>query len=239
MVAAQLYGGLGNQMFQQAAAIGYAKEHGNRFYQNELNPNIPTLHVKETGHNHNLIPNFGNKENVLLDGYFQSEKYFDGAKDEVRRYFSAPTEFEKGVCSIHIRRGDYLLYPTKHPVVTVEYIWKAILEINTRTNCSYFKVFSDDIIWCKRSFSDNGYFMEDTTFTFMPRQVNARLDMCAMMRCEHNIIANSTFSWWGAWLNPNPDKIVISPSKENWFGPGNAHLDTSDIIPEKWIQIKY
>lgn len=235
MVSAQLYGGIGNRMFQEAAAIGYAKEHNERFFMNHLNPHYHTIQVSETGHNYNYIP--AQKvyhENVLLNGYFQSEKYFKHAEAEVREYFSAPTKFEKEICSIHVRRGDYLLYPTKHPVVPVQYIYDAVDYIIGSTNVFSFRVFSDDRQWCMQNLT-----RQDVIIEFMPRSVNARLDMHAMMKCEHNIIANSTFSWWGAWLNPNPNKIVISPSAANWFGPGNAHLDTSDIIPEKWIQIKY
>jgi len=238
MVAAKLYGGLGNRMLQEAAAIGYSKEHNILFSHNRLDPFKDTVEVKETGHSYNYIPcvDRNNTKNVLLNGYFQSEKYFKDHETDIREYFSAPTEFEKGVCSIHVRRGDYLLYPTKHPVVTAKYITSATEYIVGTTTCRYFRVYSDDIHWCKENLS---FLVPDTTVDFMPRQVNPRLDMMAMSRCEHNIIANSTFSWWGAWLNPNPDKIVISPSASNWFGPGNAHLDTSDIIPEKWIQIKY
>jgi Glycosyl transferase family 11. len=235
MVAAKLYGGLGNQMFQQAAAIGYAMKYNIPFNNNRLAPGLPTMELKETGHNYNNIPNyFGRNRNILLNGYFQSEKYFDHCKEQIRAYFYGPTEIEKGTCSIHVRRGDYLLYPDKHPVVTMEYINKAV-DIIYKKGISHFKVFSDGIDWCREEFDNlpNGH------FEFMERSVNASKDMLLMAECEHNIIANSTFSWWGAWLSPNPDKIVISPSTANWFGPGNSKLCTDDIIPDNWIQIKY
>jgi hypothetical protein len=95
-------------------------------------------------------------------------------------------------------------------------------------NDKYYIIFSDDISWCKEnlSFLNNKIFIEGNT-DFQ--------DLYLMSKCKNNIIANSSFSWWGAWLNTNKDKIVIAPKK--WFGISNSHLDTSDLYCNNWVTI--
>lgn len=243
MVMPRLYGRTGNQLFQKAAAIGYALKNGidyrqSNMYANHVGKRLDSIHLKETGHNYNELPfqtEWASKQ-IILDGYWQSAHYFDHCREEVLKALGFNWPHRAGVCSIHIRRGDYLLYPDKHPVVSNEYLQQAIRYISKHSGIHQFMVFSDDIPYCKSIFSILDYcgfvfdYSEDRT---------EKEDLELMSGCEHHIISNSTFSWWAAWLNLNPNKIVVSPSKDNWFGPGNAHLDTSDLIPESWIQIKY
>jgi hypothetical protein len=243
-VFAHQYGRLGNNLFQKAAAIGYATKHGLDYH---LCPwyaknNIAFGHriLKEQGHQYQELP-FDEKwrkgkRNIVLDGYWQSAKYFDHCREEVLKAFGYDWSLKEGWCSIHVRRGDYLLYPDKHPVVTADYLERAIYHIYYDTGLLNFMVFSDDIPYCKAVLPNLRY--QGFTFEYSEGRT-AEEDLVLGSCCEHNIISNSTFSWWQAWLGRNENKIVISPSKDNWFGSGNSHLDTSDIIPESWIQIKY
>lgn len=174
----------------------------------------------EKGHGYTPIPN---EKNLILDGYFQSEKYFKDYRDEVINLLGfqwTPIE----AVSIHVRRGDYLTLQDKHPVITKEYIDYAI---GYFWNLGYrnFTFFSDDITWCKNNFPHYSY----------SEGLSELKDMELMSCHTHHIIANSSFSWWGAWLNRNPNKIVIAPEK--WFGEANAHLDTKDIYCEGWLKI--
>lgn len=229
-------------MFQIAAAIGYARKHKDHYYipmrtENERiwpmafkrlgSPPQPLSDVRvwqEPDHGYTEIPFH---RDTILSGYFQSEKYFSHARREVVAAFGIPYRKNEGVVSIHVRRGDYLQFPDKHPPVTMDYIAAAVEKFPGYK----FLVFSDDLRWCRENFPKLG-----RDFDYQVGR-SAIEDISAMSGCEHNIISNSTFSWWAGWLNNNPDKVVVSPSKDSWFGPGNKHLKTDDIIPDSWTQI--
>lgn len=241
-VYAKQYGRTGNNLFQKAAAIGYAEKHGMAYDLRKSGP--PSCYhkhvIQEAGHHYQELefdPEFRNEYAIVLDGYWQSEKYFAHCRGEVLKAFNYKWRpISEEFCSIHVRRGDYLKYPDKHPVVTEDYLDQAIAYMVHNVGINRFMVFSDDIEYCQQlmpAFSANG-----STFIYAMNGADTE-DLVRMSECRHHIISNSTFSWWGAWLNQNQDKVVISPSKDNWFGPGNVHLDTSDLIPESWIQIKY
>jgi len=238
-VYAKQYGRTGNQLFQKAAAIGYAMKNGIGYSTGPYRFQ-PDVLLTEHGHQYQELPYLPEWKGslIFLDGYWQSERYFAHCREEVIKAFGFPWEPKKGWCSIHVRRGDYLKYPDKHPVVTMEYIAKAIEYLQKNQYVYGFMVFSDDIQWCKTwmrvEFGYSGLIIK-----YINPSENPITDLVKMSECEHNIISNSTYSWWAAWLNQNPNKVVISPSKDNWFGPGNVNLCTDDIIPESWIQIKY
>lgn len=173
-------------------------------------------------------------------GYWQSEKYFKDIEDDVRKAFSFKNKLinKKNIeltkvlrktnsISIHIRRGDYLK-ETGWDTCDIHYYMRAIEYIKQRVSDCSFYFFSDDITWCKEHFLDNNYIFVDWNLG-----KNSWQDMFLMSQCKHNIIANSTFSWWGAWLNTNTKKIVIAPSV--WF----KNLDNNDcnIIPDYWIKM--
>jgi len=176
-------------------------------------------------------------DDIQLHGYFQTEKYFKHIESKVRSEFTFRPDIIK--CShdylkdkinyetvaIHVRRGDYLLYP-HHGTCDLRYYTSA-LEQFTDKNYNFI-VMTDDIEWAKSTFSGNDNF-------FISESKNQFIDMCIMTICNHNIIANSTFSWWGAWLNKNTNKKVIAPHK--WFGGSLDHLNTNDLMPEKWIRL--
>lgn len=186
-------------------------------------------------------PNFFNTlDNTNIHGYFQCEKYWEHIDDIIRKEFSFKEKFkleaEKQIknikikynelISIHVRRGDYVGNQNRHPLQSLEYYQSAL---NYFTDKEYaYVIFSDDITWCKE------YFGEDERIYYIEDNIDF-IDMCMMSLCDHNIIANSTFSWWGAWLNNNPNKIVIAPS--NWLGPEIKHLQTDDIYCKNWIII--
>jgi hypothetical protein len=242
-VYARQYGRTGNNLFQKAAAIGYATKHGIEY---NLSPHLPSgtrshlgaIWIKESGHQYQVLPTYKAKNGIptILDGYWQSDRYFSHCREEVLKAFGYKWEHIPHTCSIHLRRGDYLLYPDKHPVITDNYLDQAIKYMCQVVGVNTFYVFSDDIPYTKELIESRVYY--GCSFEYSTGRSETE-DLEFMSSCSHNIISNSTFSWWAAWLNQNPNKVVVSPSKDNWFGPGNAHLDTSDLIPDSWIQIKY
>jgi hypothetical protein len=239
-------------MFQAAACIGYAKKHGIKWgcpvdtrevpHFLKMFPNVPVIdgmfrsfnRADPSQFNYEEIPKF--ERDTTLVGFFQSEKYFDNAKEEVRRAFNLDIKPIDAV-SIHIRRGDYASDPLNFPPVTKEYLYDAINEIwniGFTQKLTKYLVFSDDIKWAKENLIDSNGF----TFAFSEGR-NEVEDLSLMASCSHHIIANSTFSWWAAWLNPNPDKIVVCPHHETWFGPNNGVKATPvDLIPSTWHQIR-
>lgn len=244
-------GRAGNALFQCAMTIQYALKHDLDFhipaktndkYWNPIyfphlqNPNynerLPRVVIQEKTHAYHEVEfqeNWRGK-NILLSGYWQSEKYFLWCKDEILKAFNLPWNPHNNV-SIHVRRGDYLLYPDKHPVVSDEFYSEAI---KTFVLLGYreFHVFSDDIKWCKEYFP--GRFPE-VVFVFSSGRTEME-DLIGISNCAAGgINSSSTFSWWGQYLNLNPSKVVLIPKQ--WFVDGHGNLDTKDIIPESWIKI--
>jgi len=175
--------------------------------------------------------------NVRIDGFFQSEKYFEKYKNEIIELFSPEESIvsflkEKyadllllRTTSVHVRRGDYIRNNRHHYLQDLSYYQKAIEHLDYQTDKFIF--FSDDIDWCKQNFVGDKYFFVENEKDYH--------ELYLMSMCSNNIISNSSFSWWGAWLNKNSDKVVIAPT--NWFGIALQHLKTDDIIPKNWIKI--
>lgn len=260
-VSVKLVGGLGNYMFQIACAYAYALENNKKtifsmddslvihkhlsVYKENILSNIELVPKKdyrgfnefnEKGYHYVDIPTI--EGNVYMNGYFQSYKYFTHHDSEIRKLFSYPEEYTNSVkekykelliqniCSIHVRRGDYLNSPNHHPAQTMNYYMKAIKQM---PKDSIFLIFSDDIAWCKQNFPDL-----PEKFIFIEGNTDHE-DLLLMSLCKNNIICNSTFSWWAAWLNNNLDKKVIIP--KTWFGPAYANNNTEDLYCENWIRI--
>lgn len=239
---------LGNQLFQLANAISYAGRHDeilaipnwsySNIFKGNFSPILDTDPQKflwvEPEFSYTQIPEGA----TLLEGYYQSEKYFLDNSDKILEMFSfvdnvvdnvtsrhSRTLYDKRPkVSMHLRRGDYLKFPNHHPVLDTAYFKKAK---EFFPSDSLFIVFSDDIQWCKDNFTEGDYI-------FIEGQSDIE-DLCLMSMCDHNCIANSTFSWWGAWLNKNPEKIVVAPQK--WFGPAYSHFSTKDLYCPGWIVV--
>lgn len=164
-------------------------------------------------------------------GFFQSEKFFEGAHEEIKRVFKLNIQPVTRV-SIHVRRGDYVQHPNSFPPITPDYIMQAMEYIDIKVGkampCIFF---SDDIQWCKEHFVGALYSFSEG--------LGEHGDLSLMASCSHHIIANSSFSWWGSWLGHNPDKIIVSPHYKNWFGPGFTGSPPKDLIPDSWHQIKF
>tara|TARA_B100000575_G_C23042878_1_gene600270 strand:+ start:45 stop:902 length:858 start_codon:yes stop_codon:yes gene_type:complete len=191
-------------------------------------------------------------DNVNLDGYFQTEKYFKNIDKEIREDFQFQDEIyhpckdmidslgDGRKIFLHIRRGDpklpwaYVNLEAAHPVCTWDYYDKALKEFPDDIPVV---VFSDVIDWCKEQefFKPDRFIMSETTDEFADGQRVPWTDLCLMTLCTDAIIANSSFSWWGAWLISNPNKKVIAPKK--WFGKQYDHYIMSDLIPDEWIEI--
>tara|TARA_R110002110_G_scaffold76496_1_gene201521 strand:- start:78 stop:848 length:771 start_codon:yes stop_codon:yes gene_type:complete len=254
-ITTDLLGGLGNYMFQIATTHSLAIDNGDvgiydsngvvkihnhlDTYKTNILRNLSygstiiNTHYSEPYFSYNKIMY---KENLKVTGYFQSEKYFQHNRGSILDLFSVDSDSDiyiKGeygntlrnnTCSIHVRRGDYVRLSNIHPPCEMGYYLEAVKQMPVGT---VFLVFSDDMDWCKQNFN----------FSHLIHFVDGNpdfIDMWLMSLCDNNITANSSFSWWGAWLNQNPNKKVISPSK--WFGPSISH-DTKDLIPETWITI--
>jgi len=130
-------------------------------------------------------------------------------------------KYDGETVSLHIRRGDYLRTQDHHPVCSLDYYMDALSKFRDKEY--KFIVFSDDVDWCRNNFNEDFIFTEGNT---------DYEDMWLMSLCDHNIIANSSFSWWGAWLNDNPNKRVIAPKK--WFGPSYSNWKLDDLFCNDW-----
>jgi len=183
------------------------------------------------------------KGNAYLLGYWQSEKYFADYSEEIRQAFTfklslsmenskiADQILNVNAISLHVRRGDYVS-DSKNSfigVCSLDYYQNAISYIKSIVDSPVFYIFSDDINWVK------AHIVLDSPAVFVSHNQGAESynDMRLMSMCKHHIIANSSFSWWGAWLNAHPEKIVIAPKK--WFA--SDQFDTSDLLPSSWIRI--
>ncbi len=181
-----------------------------------------------------------------VEGYFQSERYFREIADQLRRELTFTEKIPEVVhlveqkihdsdcVSIHIRRGDYAAGGQSTTADTYYYI-NAIREMEKRHPGYTYFVFSDDIPWCKEYFSDRKDILPKG---FCPEYVQtgapAWTDMYLMSKCDHNIICDSSFSWWGAWLNSNPEKVVLVP--ERWLF-GTVSYKKDNVYPEGWIKV--
>ena len=295
MIIAKLQGGLGNHMFQYAAAkalalnnncallldLSYLEQTGtqitdgftNRHYELGIFKNIvqdftpdfkrrqfvmasqkrqwlkrlgfsyPKIyHELSFEFNENL---FKQKPPVLLEGYWQSEKYFIKEFASIRNAFSFPAlvATDENISllsaigmgcsvSVHVRRGDYLhpAIAAQHGTCSVEYYKQAIEKIRTAFPAAVLYFFTDDASWVQNEFIDK---IPKSVLVKNNTGANSWKDMYLMSKCSHHIIANSSFSWWGAWLNYSEDKMVIAPAK--WFN--NSERNYKDVIPSAWIQL--
>lgn len=179
-------------------------------------------------------------EDYYFDGYWQSQDYFQDIEDEIRNTFVFPgfdedknieickTAREKNCVSLHVRRGDFLKASKFVALGSGSYYDRAVSLIKSKVDDPVFIVMSDDIEWCREHFNE-----EKMIFVDWNSGSKSYRDMQIMSICKHNIVANSSFSWWGAWLNNNPEKIVIAPSR---FYTDNKR-DESHILPAEWTKI--
>ena len=258
-------GQLGNQMFQYAALKGIAAKHNYRtIVPNNMEVIVDALGNKlrielfdafdlpcypmdigEIPHERNVQEphyHFSQElldncpDNVSLVGYFQSEKYFKHIEDDIRKlfgpkedalscYVSAQHLFDYPI-ALHIRRGDFLINSVHHHNLSMKYYEEALNQFDSGRQVI---IFSDDTDWCKAQplFEGDRFLVCEGGGPYT--------DLYMMSKCDDFIIANSTFSWWGAWLSHNKEKVVIYPDR--WFGPNNIDKSTADLFPPEWRMI--
>ena len=267
-------GRLGNQMFQYASMRGIASVKGFDWvvppenYDHTANyalfetfkmTNVQEKNIgfvegetlKETIHcyDENLVDSCS--DNTNLDGFFQTEKYFENIVDEIRSDFTFKDEYLKPCKEfidsldttpifLHVRRGDAIGKEHYHPVAPISYYVEALKRFDKDTSCF---VFSDDLDWCKSQelFKSDRFLFNDNIERYdyqsmdgsgsMQYTLLPHVDLCLMSLCSGAIIVNSSFSWWGAWLQNSRGKVIAS---KPWFGPSASDLDTSDVVPDHW-----
>ena len=188
------------------------------------------------------------KKDCYLDGYWQTEKYFESFASEIRSAFqfkksvsektqSAMLQITENTASLHVRRGDYL-NGGLHDVCTKEYFNTAIYYAMNKSGITNFLIFSNDIEWCKNNLD---YQNCSVTFVDWNSGEASWQDMALMTHCRVNIISNSSFSWWSGWLNQCKDKVVIAPNfwnrRELGYKDTYYRFDYSDIVPKSWIRL--
>jgi GR25 family glycosyltransferase involved in LPS biosynthesis len=260
-VTCALHARTGNMMFQIANAYTQSLIHNRQFiaprfqsssghlektlfrkidfFLNHTN-DIPSPRMDVTGEfTFHTVPPPGRWEPTIYSGFYQSEKFFGNYKEQIRSLFSPTSEFKEKaykeypflkdhiVAAINVRRGDYIGQCARHPVASLEYIKEAYKQLPPHEKLL---IMSDDIEWCKQNidlpntvFNDNDKFWDGE-------------GIWLLSMCDHFIISNSTFSWWGAWLSNYDRKVVIAPS--TWFGPDmDSNIVSNDIYCDGWIKI--
>jgi hypothetical protein len=257
IITPYLHGGLGNYIFQIATSFATSIRDNKKMivnvsdidvihnpletYLNNIFRKVEFINNLSCDYYHNPhqaiqydnIPNYPG--NTKLMGYYQNERYFNHLRNDILNLFEVDDETKKYLinkygeilneetCSIHVRRGNYVERQQYHPLQGVDYYKKSIDIIGED---KHYLIFSDDIDWCKKNLS----FIKNKTFIEDNKDYE---DLYLMSFCHDNIIANSTFSWWGAWLNQNPKKKVIYPSI--WFGDNGQSYDEIGCV--NWIKL--
>lgn len=178
------------------------------------------------------------RDGSYISGIWQSEKYFSDIRNILQKEFTLKADFSpaarvfidnmKNTSSVafHVRRGDYLTNK-KTQTLSLDYYKRATDYLERRVQNIHYFVVSDDIEWVKTNIP----FSKPVTYVSSPA-LKSYEEILLMSFCKHNIIANSSFSWWGAWLNLNPQKIIIAPEK--WF---STTINTGDLIPDSWVKV--
>lgn len=216
-------------------------------------------YLKEEGFTYNELPKpiIGKDNNICLFGYFQSYKYFQDDLVFIKRLLNLTLqkkiviekssylteELEKTV-SIHFRLGDYKLFPDIYPLLTYEYYENSILFLNEKKINNNDYTFNKVLYFCEELDNEDVNIIinklkikfDNLDFIKVSENLEDWEQLLLMSCCKHNIIANSTFSWWGAYLNENKNKIVCYPEK--WFGEKKSNVDTKDLFLPEWNKIK-
>ncbi len=250
--------GLTPRSFELALFEGSASIAGDSLINSFFKPGIYQRGLNKLGINrtniykeHSLKFNsevFEVKQPAYFEGFWQSEKYFNNTDELIRKslffkkHLSPESQKiseliieEENPVSVHIRRGDYVSSKTTnelHGICSVKYYQQAIKLIKEKTADPHFYFFSDDPEWVKENLlpaSGSATLVQNNAGS------DSWQDMVLMSKCSHHIIANSSFSWWGAWLNADQRKLVIAP--EDWFSSKTAYFDDEDIVPESWIRL--
>jgi hypothetical protein len=221
-------------------------------FLSELKSNVKTnkfielfIEYSEPKFNYTEIPLF--TEHTKFNGYFQSELYFKNNFDKIcnilqirekQIYIKEKYIQSENTMSLHFRMGDFV-NPDHHPIMSDSYYVNSINYLINKTNETKWNIYyacekEDDIIVLERINNINKKFKE-LTFIKIANELEDWEQMLLMSCCQHNIIANSTFSWWAAYLNNNQNKNVCYPSI--WFGPAKKNIDLKDLHPEEWIKI--
>lgn len=255
MVTCNFNGRLGNNLFQVATTVALAKSANTEFYfphqawaghrgyvpvdlsmfaypfKRENSPEQMEQY-NESAFEFTPIPV---KDDIRLSGYFQSWQYFEDIKEELlTKYFTpSPAVQERldkynvspNALGISVRRGDYLMLQNNHCVLTSQYYQEAI-DKYFQSGVDSIYVFSDDLTWCREVFGPGVHYVQDTVGT----------QLFLMTKMKHLILSNSTFAWWGAYLNQNQGTIV-APTP--WFGPANSDKDTSGLYYPTWQKLEH
>jgi len=263
MIVSNIKGGLCNQLFQIAAGYAHAQRCGTFFginynmqhnciqghpptkYKDNLYKNIietdgiPQASYHEPKFEYSPIPETG--KDLLIDGYFQSEKYFSDYREEVAKLFVFPEEIKEKVdtkfnslknkkkIGIHIRRGDYKIYSTTHPVQPVDYYERALKKFSMEQMAgdAIFILCTDDLRSVQGEFD-----LDKLGFVYSNAKSELE-DLYILSQCDSVVISNSSFAWWGAWMGKKKEK-VIAPGV--WFGPDGPQ-DYHDIYLKWWEKI--
>ena len=269
-------GRLGNQMFQYASLRGIAAYNGydwmippedvshrdnyglfETFQMSNVTPqNLGISNSRNVGETTHAFDEslFYTKDNVNIDAYLQTEKYFVHIADQIREDFVFKKEYlepcqeyisslDSDPIFLHVRQSDNIGREQYHPILPISFFEEALSQWSEDTPCF---VFTDDIDWCKQQtfFDQDRFLFNESNGRYSYKTIDGtgqmqntllpQVDLCLMSLCSGAIIANSSFSWWGAWLQGDRGK-VIAPNPEKWFGSAMEHLDTSDIVPERWV----
>lgn len=241
----------GNFLFEAAATIGYAKRHNLEFtiptttsdkvnhpiflqwlVNKNYDPSLPINIIREKSHayQHLEFHESWRRTNIVLSGYFQTEKYFSEYRDEIIKLFGFYNEFRTpDATSVFVRRGDYLKHPQHFTIPTTQYLYAAMDYVHGKTKSKRFIVCSDDIQWCRENIKRDDLDIEFSSG--LPFDI----EMKYMASCDNHIGSGSTFSWWAAWFNQNKNKIVVMP--KNWFGEKLKKLQQHDVCPPSWIRL--
>jgi hypothetical protein len=271
MITIELMGGLGNQLFQIFAVIGYSYRFFTPFFfetkeisigwrkiqywdtflsalRPYLRPTQVNLGYRDPHFHHSEIPYLG-IEDVKLIGYFQSYKYFDEYKNEIFELIELEkrkTELRQKLAidsentiSMHFRMGDYKKIQEHHPILTLNYYESALNSVcNSSGKINWTVLYiceEEDITSVNETINELRYLFPYLKFIKLDGGYADWEQMLAMSLCRHHIIANSTFSWFGAYFDTRSDKLVYYPSV--WFGPGQGAKNMDDLFPEEWRKI--